>query len=118
MIRNDESGFTLIEVLVAFSILSLTILAGLRIFSSGLYRIIGTEEDSARLEMARAMLAHEMLGSRPQVGSALRVQLGIVRSAATTETPQWTRVKPVLVQIREGNHVLLETIVLAREANP
>jgi prepilin-type N-terminal cleavage/methylation domain-containing protein len=118
MTRNSQSGFTLIEVLVAFSILSLTIIVGFQIFSSGLHRIRSAGEVSARLEAAKTVLAQETLGVRPQQDSGANGDLEIIKTTATNETPQWTKVIPVRVQVRDGNSLLLETIVLTHEVSP
>jgi prepilin-type N-terminal cleavage/methylation domain-containing protein len=118
MKRNSESGFTLIEVLVAFSILSLTIIVGFQIFSSGLNRINGIENANERLAQAKAFLLREQLLSLPSELFAQRpaaTNLNLTKKTIAEEKVQWTNANPVLFQVRDGKKILLETIILSYE---
>lgn len=118
MKRNGESGFTLIEVLVAFSILSLTIIVGFQILSSGLNRINGVENANKRLAQAKALLFREQLLSLPSdlvAQQPAATNLNLIRKTIAGEKVQWTNANPVLLQVRDGKKILLETIVLSQE---
>jgi prepilin-type N-terminal cleavage/methylation domain-containing protein len=108
MTRSD--GFTLIEVLVAFLIMSMTALAGLQLFSSGLARIGRIDETRRNLEIARALIAsHEDPATLPD---KWRVKVG----PAIYTAPPWTTMEPHLVQVIRTvdgvDAIVLETIEL------
>ena len=55
--RRAQSGFTLIEVVVAFVLLSLVLATGFEIFTGGLRRAIDLEDRARALMVARSVLA-------------------------------------------------------------
>ena len=113
MKSDSEGGFTLIEVLVAFSILSLTIIVGIQIFSSGLNRIDAVEGANDRLAQAKALLVQVQLGTEFDALSTAATNLKISRTILANEGVNWTNLKPVRVQVLEGDKVILETIILS-----
>jgi len=66
--RISQQGFTLIEVLVAFVLLSLTLAVILQIFSGGLRNIGATEDYTRAMVLAEAKLA--------QLGSEIALETG------------------------------------------
>jgi general secretion pathway protein I len=55
-LRNDSRGFTLIEVLVAFAILALTLMVLLRVFGTGLRTVDASERYLMATMLARSVL--------------------------------------------------------------
>ena len=55
--RRRDAGFTLIEVVVAFVLLSVVLATGLELFTTGMRRAIDLEERSQALAIAQARLA-------------------------------------------------------------
>ncbi len=110
---DSECGFTLIEVLVAFSILSLTIIVGFQIFSSGLNRINDVERANERLAQAKALLLQAQLPSEHD--KPIATNLKISKTILANDRVEWTTAKPVLVQVLDGDKVILETIILSRD---
>ncbi len=108
MIRND--GFTLIEVLVAFVIVSMTVLAGLQLFSGGLARISRIEEKRHELETAQSLVASH--DDNVNLPAGWRVVIGRRLDAPVS----WTPIEPHLVQVIHTvdgvDHVVLESIEL------
>ncbi len=80
---NDE-GFTLVEVLVAFVILSLTVITSLSIYADNLSRISAIENRITSLEKARVAF-----GS----GSTCTKINGARRSAIAAQAVDWTPYK-------------------------
>jgi len=78
---NSSGGFTLIEILVAFAILALTLTALLHVFSSGLRNI-----DAADRHLMATMLARSVLD---EVGTEIPIIAG-ERSAEIEQGYRWT----------------------------
>jgi general secretion pathway protein I len=55
--RNDGKGFTLVEVLVAFTILALTLVVLLQLFGGGLRAVSASERHLTATMLARSVLA-------------------------------------------------------------
>jgi general secretion pathway protein I len=55
--RRGQAGFTLIEVVVAFVLLSLVLSAGFEVFTTGMRRAVDLEERSRALAIAQSRLA-------------------------------------------------------------
>jgi prepilin-type N-terminal cleavage/methylation domain-containing protein len=58
MITRHDEGFTLIESLVAFAVLSMAIIMSFRIFGEGLQRVNRAEEVKAQMEAAHLEMQH------------------------------------------------------------
>lgn len=54
---TDQNGFTLLEVLVAFTVLTLTLTAVLQIFSGGLRNSVTTRDYASALTLAQSQIA-------------------------------------------------------------
>ena len=78
---NSGSGFTLIEILVAFAILALTLTALLQVFASGLRNV-----DAADRHLMATMLARSVL---EDVGTEIPIIAG-ERSAEIEQGYRWT----------------------------
>ena len=63
-----QAGFTLIEIVVAFVLLSLVLATSYQIFSSGLQRAGDLEDYSQALEIAQTQLANASLGETFEEG--------------------------------------------------
>jgi general secretion pathway protein I len=63
-------GFTLIEVVVAFTVLALVFAVGLEIFSTGISRAVDLDLDSQALAMAQSKLAAAGTEEMPKEGEA------------------------------------------------
>jgi prepilin-type N-terminal cleavage/methylation domain-containing protein len=105
-----QDGFTLIEILVAFVIMSMTVLAGLQLFSSGVARVTRINDTRHSMELARTLIeSGETSGSLP---SGWRIVVGPPLDTSAS----WTTLAPRLVQVVETqngvDHVVLETIEL------
>jgi prepilin-type N-terminal cleavage/methylation domain-containing protein len=115
MKRRSESGFTLIEVLVAFAILSLTIIVGFQIFLSGLNRINAAEIANERLSQAKVLLHQVQMPSDPDARPPTGQDFRITKTLVVAEKIEWTNVRPALIQVRDGNEIILETIILTHD---
>lgn len=128
--EDDEAGYTLLETLVAFTILAAAIITSFEIFNSGLQRMSVTQEskslaDLARAEMDRVALK-PALSESSITGKTGAVSWEIVISLVALEPgQQLTEIYPFKVQFRrlseDGSsppETILETIVLSRRAAP
>ena len=111
-----EDGSALVEVLVAFVILSITVIAGFRIFTDGLARIGSA---TAALELARN--AEALLTAAGQ-GEASELSMNgqrfvVSRTPLGVAAEPWVEVKPVRLRIWEEGHEdtppLIDTVVIA-----
>ena len=110
MIRRQR-GFTLVEIVVAFVLLSLVLATSYQIFSSGLQRATDLEDYSQALEIARTQLAQASIGETYEEGQ--------VSGASDDDRFHWTvstaafddggdpakRALATLYAIRVGVHV-------------
>ncbi|KAB2911590.1 MAG: prepilin-type N-terminal cleavage/methylation domain-containing protein [Hyphomicrobiaceae bacterium] len=55
-ITRADAGFTLVEVIVAFAVLSLTLVAATQIYSRGFLSFASANEEAAALQLAQARL--------------------------------------------------------------
>lgn len=97
--RNESEGFTLIEVLVAFAILAVTLVVLLQSFGSG-SRAMGTSE---RYLMA-TMLARSVL---EDIGTETPVVAG-ERSEEIDDGYSWTirmRPSPTIPSVKDGDNI-------------
>ncbi len=128
--EDGESGYTLLETLVAFAILAAAIITSFDIFNSGLRRMSATEESTSLADVARAELDRAAL--RPALsestimGKTGNVPWEIAISPVALESgQQLTEIFPFKLQFRRLSEVgsatpetILETIVLNRRAAP
>ncbi len=68
MTRPRQSGFTLIEVVVAFVMLSLVLATSFQIFSTGMQRAGDLEDYSRALVIAQSQLAQSSIGDNFEEG--------------------------------------------------
>ena len=80
--RGAQAGFTLIEVVVAFVVLTLVFSVGFEIFSTGLARAGMLEERSRALEVARSRL--------DDVGMEETIAAGATQGEAQDPRFHWT----------------------------
>ncbi len=106
-IANSQDGFSLIEVLVAFTILSLTVITGFQIFGDGLSRISRVDSAVNDITAARTSLMAAELGQKSDAA--------VTRTVLENETVDWTKNKPALLQVKRGDNIILETIVIVNE---
>lgn len=99
---DDEAGFTLIEVLVALSILSLSLAVLLGIISEGLARTEDSNHALAARALARSLLEQARLSAAPANG-------GI--SGDTADGLHWTVARSPFVQ-SDDSHATLHAAVL------
>jgi type II secretory pathway pseudopilin PulG len=103
------SGFTLVEVLVSFAILSMTIIAGFQIFGEGLSRVSRVEKALDETAAAKQMLSLPLTANVTPTSS----KEGLVKQSLTETLPDWTLAHPILLRAPsrgQGNE--LETIVI------
>lgn len=108
-VRGD-AGFTLVEILVAFAIMAMTIIVGMQVFSEGLSRITRSGDADERLARSRAALAAAQLGTLSQ-GQQNRP--GLEMTVLEAEKVPWTEFAPVRVTIKDEKGLVLETIIIA-----
>ena len=70
MATRRERGFTLVEVVVAFLLLSLVLASGFELFTTGMRRAIDLEERSQALAIAQSQLASAGVEQQLKEGSA------------------------------------------------
>jgi prepilin-type N-terminal cleavage/methylation domain-containing protein len=123
MSSADDDGFTLIEVMVAFAILSGAIVLGFQIFGGGLRRLASVERQGDIVNAARAELSKfnlDAAANRSGVtnGVAWKIEASPINDAASGST------KAYVVRIYAGSPAIddtvpvLETIVLAAPGSP
>lgn len=79
--NNKQHGFSLLELLVAFSILALSLTLLLNIFSSGLNRVSVAEEYTEAVQIAESLMAKTQLETPVNIGQ---------RSGEILEKYHWT----------------------------
>src|SRR5688572_6071827 len=70
LVTRRERGFTLVEVVVAFLLLSLVLASGFELFTTGMRRAIDLEERSQALAIAQSQLASAGVEQQLKEGSA------------------------------------------------
>ncbi len=68
MTLNKQQGFSLLEILIAFSILALSLGILLKIFSSGVNSAVVSEEYTAAVQIAESLMAKTGVESKPHNG--------------------------------------------------
>jgi type II secretory pathway component PulJ len=103
------SGFTLIEVLVSFAILSMTIIVGFQIFGEGLSRVSRVEKALDETAAAKQMLSLPLTEAEPPALS----REAVTKQSLTETLPDWTSAHPILLRVpSRGQGDELETIVI------
>jgi prepilin-type N-terminal cleavage/methylation domain-containing protein len=107
---KSNSGFTLLEVLVSFAILSMTVIVGFQVFGEGLSRVARVEKVLDETALAKHMLSLPLsAGGAPATGP-------LVKQAITEVPPDWTPARPILLRMRSGDQGNeFETIVIQGE---
>jgi type II secretory pathway pseudopilin PulG len=116
LLEQNEGGFTLTEVLVAFAILSLSVILGLRAFGSGISQIARIEDELSQSRSNSVLLSRLLIdGSNlpeKDLGTITAIPLG-------DEASPWSSDMPHLVVVgrQGGQPELIETIVILRANN-
>jgi type II secretory pathway pseudopilin PulG len=119
---DGEEGFSLVEVLVAFTILAAAVIAGFQIFGDGLRRIGRAGSYLNLVEDARASLdtLSAIEPGQYAIVSARGRDLRIVVSAVAGDPEPWPLVRPYRVRVWNGADPdappLLDTIVMGPAA--
>lgn len=66
MVLNKQHGFSLLEVLIAFSILAFSLTILMQIFSTGINSAVLAEEYTTAVQIAESLMAKTGLETRPQ----------------------------------------------------
>lgn len=128
--QDSEAGFTLVETLVAFTILAGAIVVSFQIFASGLRQQAAVEDRKflvgvARTELDRLAL-QPALQDETRLGQTGEVEWQItIKALASNLAPQDSLLSPFYVSFRqiiegapEASEPLLETVLLARPGSP
>jgi prepilin-type N-terminal cleavage/methylation domain-containing protein len=116
---GSQEGFSLIEVLVAFTILSITIIVGHEIASDGLDKVRQAERERDILADVRSLFAMQQVGieidrSARDTGSDVGLSFRRLSNAPVTWTPQ----RPTLLQVKSNDKVIAETVIIHEEELP
>ena len=109
--RSRQLGFTLIEIVVAFVLLTLVLSTSYQIFSSGLARAGDLEDYSRALEVAQTQLAQSTIGETYEEGQTSgetddrRFHWTVTTAAFDDGTDPAKRVLTALYAIRVSVHV-------------
>jgi Tfp pilus assembly protein PilV len=76
VIHDREAGFTLVEALVAFAILSIAVIMSFQIHGDGLRRMAAAERERAEVIKARELMTRLSLTSSLQPGERTETQDG------------------------------------------
>jgi prepilin-type N-terminal cleavage/methylation domain-containing protein len=123
MNKDDQTGFTLIEVLVAFAVLAGAIIMTFQVFGDGLRSLDNTQERAKVMQTALNQIELFALSRFLKVGTTtvtvekitLRMTIETVKSFKSDGNNQFLpfRVKIVHVE-RSAAEPLLETILIAK----
>jgi prepilin-type N-terminal cleavage/methylation domain-containing protein len=103
---GNADGFTLIEVLVSFAILSITVIVGFQIYSENLARIAKIE---TAMETASAAKRSLSLVGDVEAPPDLR------KTRLTETLPDWTSTRPILYRVAPaGQNLVYETVRVDR----
>ena len=128
--QDSEAGFTLVETLVAFTILAGAIIVSFQIFASGLRQQAAVEDRKSVMTIARTELdrlaLQPALQDETRLGQTGEVEWQItIKALAGNSAPQDSLLRPFLVSFRQrfegapqASDPLLETVLLARPASP
>jgi Tfp pilus assembly protein PilE len=122
--ETREQGSALIEVLVAFTILSLVVIAGYQVFSDAINRVNQARERQSELASAAQVLAaHSFDGpGRMQANTSDGRSFMIDAVALSPDLAPWAQSRPIRLRIWSGTEAggppLLETIVMSKAPPP
>jgi type II secretory pathway pseudopilin PulG len=109
---HNDAGFSLVETLVAFTMLTVILLASLDVFGSGIFRLGRAQDAVTAQEALRNARAKLEAGIAPeQLGDGVTVTL----RPLTKEAVPWTTLVPFHATL-ELNGAKLETIVIRHGA--
>jgi len=109
--RKRQVGFTLVEIVVAFVLLSLVLATSYQIFSTGLARASDLEDYSQALEIAKTQLAQASIGETYEEGQVSgesedrRFHWTVATAAFDDGTDPAKRVLTALYAVRVGVRV-------------
>ncbi len=108
---GNDDGFALTEVLVAFAILSLSVILGLRAFGSGVLQVAHVEEEFSNLHSMTETLAAVQLG---EPASQAPGNPDVVTIPLAGEKSDWSSFIPQLVVITtpDSKSDPIETIII------
>jgi type II secretory pathway pseudopilin PulG len=127
---GSEDGFTLVEALVAFTILAGAIILGLRIFADGMRAVSAVETRNNAVAVVRAELARLSLAPAISEGVHRDRQAGVgwqttVRAVDGPDPASATASRPFRIEIKLVDEhgqpeepPIIETIVLHRAPAP
>lgn len=109
----QDEGFTLTEVLVAFAILSLSVILGLRAFGSGVLQVAHVEEEFSNLHNMTESLATVQLG---EPASQAPGNPDVVTVPLAREKSDWSSLTPQVLVITNPDNKSdpIETILIQR----
>lgn len=115
--RTDSPGFTLVEVLVAMTIVSVALLAALRVATQGTNdvgelhtRLFAGWVASDRLAEHRARGDWLPIGEHSGTGHQAEVELGWREQVSTTPNPAFRRVDVYVFVPAQPEHFLAHTV--------
>jgi prepilin-type N-terminal cleavage/methylation domain-containing protein len=103
---TSDNGFTLTEVLVAFSLVASATILGLQAFATGMAQINRIKAEVTESEIQRAKLEAVLTGSLDNDASIARLALG-------NEVVDWTPLRVILLKAGPANDEQLETIIIS-----
>jgi len=134
MTRKREAGFTLIEIVVAFVMLSLVLATSYQIFTAGLQRAGDLEDSSRALLIAQSQIAQASLGEAFEEGTSsgesedrrfrYTVQISAYDDGTDPSKKLETTYSPVRIAVRvtwstagaQERHLDLATLVVGKIA--
>jgi prepilin-type N-terminal cleavage/methylation domain-containing protein len=123
MIKEDQTGFTLIEVLVAFAVLAGAIIMTFQVFGDGLRGLNNTRERAKEMQIAQSQIELLGLSGSLKVGTTtvtvekiiLRMTIETLKSYKSDGNNQfWPFRVKIFRDEKSAAEPLLETILIAK----
>lgn len=117
--RQDQRGFSLIEVVVALAIVALMLGAVYQVSSGAVRSTVRTDNYLRALAMAQSRLAEASAMPVLKVGTVLGSSDGVAWSrsvqlfAAPPPSPETRLYEVSIIATRDGSRVTLETVLIA-----